>query len=323
MQEGAWLICRDGASCNTCEGAGAAAAGTAPQAQAPLPLPQNFAQHHALSHPPRPSPCLALAQVREELAFAITQPIQHPEVFEAMGLRAATGVLLFGPPGALRWWGVGVGGAHAAQVSVACHWVGGVLGPGCDSLLLVLGRTSSAGGRQGGGGSRHVATSCSPPWRCPPPAGCGKTLVAKAAAAESGANFISIKGPELLNKCGAGVHGRRGRGACSPPACGASALETASRFAGLRVAAVSCPTHCPPSPPPPTRPCRQVRGRERAGGAPAVLPRPRRRALRAVLRRDGRAGAAPRLRRQPVHGARGQPGGGEWVGRGGRDGDKP
>jgi ribosome biogenesis ATPase len=33
-----------------------------------------------------------------------------------------------------------------------------------------------------------------------PPAGCGKTLVAKAAAAESGANFISIKGPELLNK---------------------------------------------------------------------------------------------------------------------------
>ncbi|KAF6258779.1 P-loop containing nucleoside triphosphate hydrolase protein [Scenedesmus sp. NREL 46B-D3] len=32
------------------------------------------------------------------------------------------------------------------------------------------------------------------------PPGCGKTLVAKAVAAESGANFISIKGPELLNK---------------------------------------------------------------------------------------------------------------------------
>jgi AAA+ superfamily predicted ATPase len=31
-------------------------------------------------------------------------------------------------------------------------------------------------------------------------AGCGKTLVAKAVANESGANFISIKGPELLNK---------------------------------------------------------------------------------------------------------------------------
>ncbi|CAK1354567.1 unnamed protein product [Cercospora beticola] len=32
------------------------------------------------------------------------------------------------------------------------------------------------------------------------PPGCGKTLLAKAAAAESHANFISIKGPELLNK---------------------------------------------------------------------------------------------------------------------------
>ena len=32
------------------------------------------------------------------------------------------------------------------------------------------------------------------------PPGCGKTLVAKAVSKESGANFISIKGPELLNK---------------------------------------------------------------------------------------------------------------------------
>ena len=32
------------------------------------------------------------------------------------------------------------------------------------------------------------------------PPGCGKTLVAKAVANEAHANFISIKGPELLNK---------------------------------------------------------------------------------------------------------------------------
>jgi ribosome biogenesis ATPase len=32
------------------------------------------------------------------------------------------------------------------------------------------------------------------------PPGCGKTLVAKAIANQSGANFISVKGPELLNK---------------------------------------------------------------------------------------------------------------------------
>lgn len=60
-------------------------------------------------------------QVRDELAFSITEPIRNPERFAALGLTAPTGVLLYGPPG------------------------------------------------------------------------CGKTLVAKAAANESGANFVSIK----------------------------------------------------------------------------------------------------------------------------------
>merc|ERR1712232_1553410 len=32
------------------------------------------------------------------------------------------------------------------------------------------------------------------------PPGCGKTLIAKATANGSGANFIAVKGPELLNK---------------------------------------------------------------------------------------------------------------------------
>lgn len=32
------------------------------------------------------------------------------------------------------------------------------------------------------------------------PPGCGKTLVAKAVAGECGASFISVKGPELLDK---------------------------------------------------------------------------------------------------------------------------
>jgi ribosome biogenesis ATPase len=72
----------------------------------------------------------ALHGIREELQMAIVQPIRRPELFSAVGIDAACGVLLWGPPG------------------------------------------------------------------------CGKTLLAKAVANESKANFISIKGPELLNKVG-------------------------------------------------------------------------------------------------------------------------
>ncbi|KII83387.1 hypothetical protein PLICRDRAFT_180469 [Plicaturopsis crispa FD-325 SS-3] len=70
----------------------------------------------------------ALHGTREELHMAIVQPIRRPELFRAVGIEAACGVLLWGPPG------------------------------------------------------------------------CGKTLLAKAVANESRANFISVKGPELLNK---------------------------------------------------------------------------------------------------------------------------
>lgn len=45
--------------------------------------------------------------MREELSFAITQPIAHPDMFEAMGLQAGTGVLLFGPPGEAAAAGLG------------------------------------------------------------------------------------------------------------------------------------------------------------------------------------------------------------------------
>jgi len=60
--------------------------------------------------------------------MSIVQPIKRPELFQAVGIEAPCGVLLWGPPG------------------------------------------------------------------------CGKTLLAKAVANESRANFISVKGPELLNK---------------------------------------------------------------------------------------------------------------------------
>ena len=69
-----------------------------------------------------------MATVRDELRFAVAEPIRCPERFRKVGIPPGAGVLLHGPPG------------------------------------------------------------------------CGKTLVAKACANESRANFISIKGPELLNK---------------------------------------------------------------------------------------------------------------------------
>ena len=69
-----------------------------------------------------------LEDTKERLRETIQWPLNYPEVFEAMDMQAAKGVLLYGPPGT------------------------------------------------------------------------GKTLMAKAVANEAESNFISIKGPELLNK---------------------------------------------------------------------------------------------------------------------------
>ncbi len=68
-----------------------------------------------------------LEVIREELKYSFILPLMKPELYEAYGAKASSGLLLYGPPG------------------------------------------------------------------------CGKTLIAKALANEVCANFISIKGPELLN----------------------------------------------------------------------------------------------------------------------------
>ena len=80
----------------------------------------------------------ALEPIRDELHYAIVEPIRRPERFIKFGIDAPSGVLLWGPPG------------------------------------------------------------------------CGKTLLAKAVANESRANFISVKGPELLNKVRRTCGGTRG-----------------------------------------------------------------------------------------------------------------
>lgn len=38
-------------------------------------------------------------QVRRQLHIAISLPIEDPDTFAEMGLKAASGVLLYGPPG--------------------------------------------------------------------------------------------------------------------------------------------------------------------------------------------------------------------------------
>ncbi|MES1909009.1 MAG: hypothetical protein MHM6MM_001828 [Cercozoa sp. M6MM] len=70
----------------------------------------------------------ALSTLRQEMFRSIVMPIVKRDLYKRMGLRASSGVLLYGPPG------------------------------------------------------------------------CGKTLLAKAVANESKASFVSVKGPELLNK---------------------------------------------------------------------------------------------------------------------------
>jgi len=69
-----------------------------------------------------------LDEVKQSLKEVVQWPLEHPESFSRIGIRAPSGVLLYGPPGS------------------------------------------------------------------------GKTLLAKAVANESGANFISIKGPEIMSK---------------------------------------------------------------------------------------------------------------------------
>jgi ATPase family associated with various cellular activities (AAA) len=176
----------------------------------------------------------SLGDVREELNFSITQPTRHPKRFAALGLAAAAGVLLYGPPGC--------GKTLVAQVRVCMvdnHSLLGKLAlsppPTCCSMgrraaarrlsrghaacgsmnsallvfprvfaLLPVGRPQAARSGCCLPFPPGATVRCSPAPRCiaPPriPREPSTFSSVQAVAAESGTNFISIKGPELLNK---------------------------------------------------------------------------------------------------------------------------
>lgn len=102
-----------------------------------------------------------LEETKRELQEMVRYPIEHRHLFERFGMQASRGVLFYGPPG-----------KHACAVYTHKYEGSSVF----PSLILCLSNIL-----------------------CSMFKGCGKTLMAKAIANECGANFISVKGPELLN----------------------------------------------------------------------------------------------------------------------------
>ena len=110
----------------------------------------------------------ALNGLHEELSLLVLQPILCPEQFEAIGLTSPAGVLLYGPPGC----GQSTAGHPTYIPRLHRHLFHR------SHLLLVVSPPVCSG----------CVVCCS-----------GKTLVARAISGESGASFLSVKGPELLN----------------------------------------------------------------------------------------------------------------------------
>ncbi|GAB2216105.1 hypothetical protein Droror1_Dr00023873 [Drosera rotundifolia] len=117
-------------------------------------------------------------------------PLYHPELPRWLGVRPMSGILLHGLPGCGK---TKLAHAIANETGVpfyhisATELVSGVSDECAFCMFLIydhleLGMSMQTGFLLFG------------------PPGCGKTLIAKAVANEAGANFIHIKGPELLNK---------------------------------------------------------------------------------------------------------------------------
>ena len=116
-----------------------------------------------------------LTSVKRELQEVVQYPVEHPEKFEKFGMSPSKGVLFYGPPGAPRK-------LHHLLTDSKPGRGPGFLTYHCSHIGSVWSQNSAA---------KLADRGC-------PATGCGKTLLAKAIANECQANFISVKGPELL-----------------------------------------------------------------------------------------------------------------------------
>jgi transitional endoplasmic reticulum ATPase len=115
-----------------------------------------------------------LENVKRELQEVVQYPVEHPEKFEKFGMAPSKGVLFYGPPGELCSCTALSSGLFNLCGSLSSNEAS----PTADALTSLQSTVLN---------NRALRL-----------AGCGKTLLAKAIANECQANFISVKGPELL-----------------------------------------------------------------------------------------------------------------------------
>ena len=103
----------------------------------------------------------------QELVEAIVLPIQHKDRFEKLGIRPPKGVLLYGPPGAFC----------AMMIECLCVCARGVV-PSTTPF--------------------NTPHKNNEPKKHPKKKGTGKTLIARACAAQTNATFLKLAGPQLV-----------------------------------------------------------------------------------------------------------------------------